>query len=54
MIYLRRKDLIKLIETQKRLIEAYEEKITALEEQNSLLEKTIRGLVRIAKGADDE
>ena len=47
-------DLIKLIEAQKQLIEEYEKKITLLEERNGLLEKAIRGLVRIAKGADDE
>ena len=45
---------IKLIEAQKQLIQVYEEKITVLEEQNDLLEKAIRSLVRIAKGADDE
>ena len=54
MIYLRHKDLIKLIEAQKQLIEEYKEKIALLEEQNGLLEKAIRDLVRIAKGADDE
>ena len=54
MIYLRYKDLIKLIEAQKQLIEEYEKQIALLEERNGLLEKAIRDLVRIAKGVDDE
>ena len=54
MIYLRHENLIKIIETQKQLIEEYERKIAVLEERNGLLEKTMRDLVRISKGADDD
>ena len=48
------KDMVNLIEAQKQLIEEYEKKITSLEKRNDLLEKTIRNLVRISKGVDDE
>ena len=44
----------RLIKAQRKLAEEQEAEIALLKERNYLLEKAIRGLVHIAKGANDD